>query len=105
MPKGKAANPAFPDYKSNLRTRRKGLLILESGPGGKDAIGFAGQSIGIRIVIMLLIANEETIDRLVKQGSLLLSDFHAEHKNDSNGNRAEFLRGEFTGWHSTPHAE
>jgi hypothetical protein len=57
------------------------------------------------MVIMQLIANAETIDRLVKQGSLLLSDFHAEHENDSTGNRAEFLRGEFAGWRSTLHTE
>ena len=54
---------------------------------------------------MHLIANTETIDRLVDQGSLLLQAFHAEHKNGPTGHAAEFLRGEFTGWRSTLHTE
>ena len=54
---------------------------------------------------MHLIANAETIDRLVDQGALLLKAFHAEHRNDSTGNKAEFLRGEFCGWRSTLHTE
>ena len=54
---------------------------------------------------MHLIANTETIDRLVDQGALLLQAFHAQHKNHSVGSEAEFLRGEFAGWRSTLHTE
>ena len=54
---------------------------------------------------MHLTANAETIDRLVKQGALILRAFHAKHKNDPAGSEAEFLRGEFTGWRSTLHTE
>jgi hypothetical protein len=54
---------------------------------------------------MHLTANAETIDRLVEQGALLLKAFDAEHRNNPAGCRAEFLRGEFTGWRSTIHTE
>lgn len=54
---------------------------------------------------MHLMANAETIDRLVEQGSLLLRAFHAEHKNGPTGCEAAFLRGEFAGWRSTLHTE
>jgi hypothetical protein len=59
----------------------------------------------IRKVAMHLIANEETIDRLVTQGVLLLQAFHAKHHNDPRGNESEFLRGSFAGWRSTLHTE
>ena len=54
---------------------------------------------------MRLVANAETIDRLVDQGALLLQAFHAEHKNGAAGPEAEFLRGELAGWRSTLHTE
>ena len=54
---------------------------------------------------MHLMANAETIDRLVEQGALLLQAFHAEHKNGPKGREAEFLRGELTGWRSTLHTQ
>lgn len=54
---------------------------------------------------MHLVANGETIDRLVDQGTLLLRAYHAEHKDGSAGVEAEFLRGEFSGWRSTLHTE
>ena len=52
---------------------------------------------------MRLVANAETIDRLVEQGALLLQAFHTEHEN--GGPEAEFLRGELSGWRSTLHTE
>ena len=54
---------------------------------------------------MRLMANAETIDRLVDQGALLLQAFHAGHKNGPAGPEAEFLRGELAGWRSTLHTE
>jgi hypothetical protein len=51
-----------------------------------------------------LMANQETIDRLVEQGVLLSKAFHAEHERNPTGHEAEFLRGNFTGWRSTVHA-
>lgn len=54
---------------------------------------------------MHLVANAETIDRLVEQGALLLQAFHAEYDKDPVGCDADFLRGEFTGWRSTIHVE
>jgi len=54
---------------------------------------------------MRLVANAETIDRLVEQGALLLQAFHAEHKNGLGGPEAEFVRGELAGWRSTLHTE
>ena len=57
------------------------------------------------MTIIHLIANAETLDRLVKQGALILRAFHAKHKNNPAGSEAEFLRGEFTGWRSTLHTE
>ena len=54
---------------------------------------------------MHLQANGETLDRLVEQGAVFLKAFHAECKNDSTGHKADFLRGEFTGWRSTLHTE
>jgi len=54
---------------------------------------------------MHLAANLETIDRLVEQGALILKAFHAQLENDPAGRKAEFLRGEFTGWRSTIHTE
>ena len=54
---------------------------------------------------MHLIANQETIDRLVVQGVLLLQAFHAKHYNDPKGNESEFLRGSFAGWRSALHTE
>jgi hypothetical protein len=54
---------------------------------------------------MHLIANQETIDRLVLQGVLLLQAFHAKNYNDPRGNESEFLRGSFAGWRSTLHTE
>src|SRR5580765_4625326 len=59
----------------------------------------------IRKVAMHLIANEETIDRLVVQGVSILKAFHATHYNDPRGNESEFLRGSFAGWRSTLHTE
>lgn len=52
---------------------------------------------------MRLFQNEETIDRLVAQGDLLLKAFHAEYENGPTGHEAEFLRGELAGWCSTLH--
>ena len=52
---------------------------------------------------MQLIANQETIDRLVEQGALLLEAFHAEYERNPIGHDADFLRGNFTGWRSTIH--
>ena len=54
---------------------------------------------------MQLMANAETVDRLVKQGSLLLKAFHDKQINCPDGGEVEFLRGEFTGWRSTLHTE
>jgi hypothetical protein len=57
------------------------------------------------MIAMRLTANQETIDRLVEQGGLLLKAFHAEYENDPTGHEAEFLRGNFTGWRSTLHTQ
>ncbi len=50
---------------------------------------------------MHLFQNAETIDRLVKQGGLLLKTYHAEYDEDPASFHAEFLRGDFAGWRST----
>ena len=42
---------------------------------------------------MHLVQNAETIDRLVKQGGLLLKTYHAEYDKDPASFHAEFLRG------------
>lgn len=52
---------------------------------------------------MHLFQNAETIDRLVTQGELLLKTYHAEYNRNPASFRAEFLRGDFTGWRSTIH--
>ncbi len=52
---------------------------------------------------MHLVQNAETIDRLVKQGGLLLKTYHAEYDEDPASFRAEFLRGSLAGWRSTVH--
>jgi len=75
---------------------------------GSNSIGvtdFCKPSIAQRMETMHLIANEETIDRLVVQGVLLLQAFHARHFDDPRGNESEFLRGSFAGWRSTLHTE
>ncbi len=54
---------------------------------------------------MRLVANAETIDRLVDQGALLLQAFHDEHKSGPTWPEAEFLRGELAGWRSTLYTE
>ena len=54
---------------------------------------------------MQLIANAETIDRLVEQGVDFSKAFHAEYEKDPTGPEAQFLRGEFSGWRSTLHIE
>src|SRR5664279_5168876 len=68
--------------------------------GGGGAIDLCTWSIARRTIPMHLIANQETIDRLVLQGVLLLQAFHAKHYNDPKGNESEFLRGSFAGWRS-----
>jgi len=57
------------------------------------------------VITMHLNANLETIDRHVEQGVLILKAFHAEVANDPSGSRAEFLRGEFSGWRGAIHTE
>jgi hypothetical protein len=52
-----------------------------------------------------LVANAETVDRLVEQGAVLLQAFHAEYDKCPIGCEADFLRGEFTGWRSTINVE
>jgi hypothetical protein len=52
---------------------------------------------------MHLFQNAETIDRLVKQGELLLKTYHTEYDKDPASFHAEFLRGDFAGWRSTVH--
>ena len=54
---------------------------------------------------MHFIANQETMDRLVTQGVVLLQAFHAKNFNDPRGNESEFLRGSFAGWRSALHTE
>jgi hypothetical protein len=54
---------------------------------------------------MHLIANAETIDRLVEQGVNFSKAFHVEFEKDPTGPEAQFLRGEFSGWRSTLHTE
>lgn len=39
-----------------------------------------------------------------RTGQLLLKTFHAEYEKDVAGVKAEFARGELTGWRSTIHA-
>jgi hypothetical protein len=63
------------------------------------------QSIAQRMTTMHLIANAETIDRLVEQGVDFSKAFHAEYEKDPTGPEAQFLRGEFSGWRSTLHTE
>jgi hypothetical protein len=57
------------------------------------------------MTIMHLIANAETIDRLVEQGVDFSKAFHTEFEKDPTGPEAQFLRGEFSGWRSTLHTE
>ena len=45
---------------------------------------------------MHLIANAETIDRLVEQGVDFAKAFHAEFEKDPTGPETQFLRGEFS---------
>jgi hypothetical protein len=52
---------------------------------------------------MHLFQNAETIDRLLAQGELLLTTYHAEYDKDPASFHAEFLRGDFAGWRSTLH--
>ena len=52
---------------------------------------------------MHLVQNAETIDRLVKQGGLLLKTYHAEYDDNPASFHAEFLRGCLAGWRSTVH--
>jgi len=47
--------------------------------------------------------NAETIDRLVKQGGLLLKTYHTEYHKNPASFHAEFLRGSLAGWRSTVH--
>ncbi len=54
-------------------------------------------------VLMHLMQNAETIDRLVIQGELLLKNFHAEYKKDPTGRKTEFLCGKIAGWRDTLH--
>ena len=54
---------------------------------------------------MHLIANTETIDRLVEQGVDFSKAFHAEFEKDPTGSETQFLRGQFSGWRSTLHTE
>ena len=54
---------------------------------------------------MHLIANAETVDRLVEQGVNFSRAFHVEYEKDPAGSEAQFLRGEFSGWRSTLHTE
>jgi hypothetical protein len=60
-------------------------------------------SIAQRTIAVRLIANQETIDRLVKQGVLFSQAFYAEYERNPSGHEADFLRGNFTGWRSTIH--
>jgi len=57
------------------------------------------------MITMHLIANTETIDRLVEQGVDFSKAFHTEFEKDPTGPEAQFLRGEFSGWRSTLHTE
>ena len=54
---------------------------------------------------MRLMANAETIDRLVEQGVNFSNAFYVEYEKDPGGSEAQFLRGEFAGWQSTLHIE
>ena len=54
---------------------------------------------------MHLIANTETIDRLVKQGADFLRAFHVEFEKNPIGKEVQFLRGEFSGWRTTLRTE
>jgi hypothetical protein len=56
-----------------------------------------------RMTTMHLFQNAETIDRLVKQGGLLLKTYHTEYEKDPASFHAEFLRGDFAGWRGTVH--
>ena len=57
------------------------------------------------VITIHLNANLETCDRHVERGALILKAFHAERANDPGGSRAEFLRGEFSGWRAAIHTE
>jgi hypothetical protein len=105
MPNGKAAYAAFPGYKSVLDQAIAQKLTSLSDSSANSVIDLCRQSIAQRMIVMHLIANEETIDRLVVQGIRLLQAFHAKHYNDPRGNESEFLRGSFAGWRSTLHTE
>jgi hypothetical protein len=54
---------------------------------------------------MRLMANAETIDRLVDQGVNFSNAFYVEYEKDPAGPMAQFLRGEFAGWQRTLHTE
>jgi hypothetical protein len=55
------------------------------------------------MITMHLFQNAETIDRLIKQGGLLLKTYHTEYDQDPASFHAEFLRGSLAGWRSTVH--
>jgi hypothetical protein len=57
------------------------------------------------MITMHLIANAETIDRLVEQGVNFSNAFYIEYQKNQTGPEAQFLRGEFSGWRSTLHTE
>jgi len=57
----------------------------------------------LRTILMHLMQNAETIDRLVIQGGILLKSFHAEYKKDPIGRKTEFLCGNLAGWRDTLH--
>jgi len=105
MPNGKAAYGAFPGCKRAFYPTANRKLANLSSIDAHSVIDLCRQSIAQRVITMHLIANEETIDRLVVQGVSLLQAFHAQHYNDPRGNESEFLRGSFAGWRSTLHTE
>jgi hypothetical protein len=49
----------------------------------------------------LALQNAETINCLVEQGELLLTNFHDEYEKDPAGVETEFARGKLIGWRST----
>ena len=55
------------------------------------------------VITIHLNTNLETCDRHVERGALILKAFHAERASDPGGSRAEFLRGEFSGWRADTH--
>jgi len=55
------------------------------------------------MILMRLMQNVETINRLVAQGEFLLKTFHAEYERDPVGHKTEFLCGKLAGWHDTLH--